>query len=50
MKIENKVVPSYASEGNGERCHVYLLDLYIKKVTREVVHKDVFFSFILLVK
>ena len=26
MKIDNKVVPSYAVKENGDRCHVNLLD------------------------
>ena len=36
MKIENKVVPSYASTNaeSKERRHVYLLDLYMEKVPK----------------
>ncbi len=30
MKVENKVVQSYAVNQIGERCHVHLLDLYKK--------------------
>ncbi len=29
MRVENKVVPSYAVPEACERCHVALLDLYI---------------------
>ena len=45
VKIEHKVVPSYASAGaeNKERCHVYLLDLYIKKVPSGAPSKDSFY-------
>ena len=30
LNVENKVVPVYASAAAGERCLVYLLDLYLK--------------------
>ena len=45
MKIENKVVPSYASTNaeNKEQCHVYLLDLYMKKVPKGALSKGVFY-------
>lgn len=45
MKIENKVVPSFASTDaeNKERCHVYLLNLYMEKVPKEALSKDVFY-------
>ena len=45
MKIENKVVPSYASANaeNRERCHVYLLDLYMEKVPKDALIKDAFY-------
>ena len=45
MKIENKVVPSYASTNteNKERCHVYLLDLYMEKVPKDALSKDAFY-------
>ena len=45
MKVENKVVPSYRSANaeSKERCHVYLLDLYMKKVPKDVLSKDAFY-------
>lgn len=45
MKIENKVVPSFASTDaeNKERCHVYLLNLYMEKVPKEALSKDAFY-------
>ena len=45
MKMENKVVPSYASTNaeNKERCHVYLLDLYMKKVPKGALSKGAFY-------
>ena len=42
MKIESKVVPSYAVEENGDQCHIYILDLYMMKVPNEVLHNDGF--------
>ena len=32
LNVENKVVPVYASPAAGERCLVYLLDLYLQKL------------------
>ena len=43
MQVENKVVPSFSVTSNGERCHVYLLDLYIKRVPKEVLEKYYFY-------
>ena len=45
MKIENKVAPSYASTNaeNKERCHVYLLDLYMEKVPKDALSKGAFY-------
>ncbi len=43
MKVENKVVPSYAVDEIGERCHVHLLDLYRKRVPSEALAKDTFY-------
>ena len=40
MKIDNKVVPSYAVKENGDRWHVNLLDLCMKKVPKEAITKD----------
>ena len=43
MRIENKIVPSYAVPEGGERCHVSLLDLYFSKVPSEALEKDNFY-------
>ena len=45
MKIENEVVPSYASTNaeNKERCHVYLLNLYMEKVSKGALSKGAFY-------
>ena len=37
MKIDHKVVPLYAVKENEDRCHVNLLDLYMKKVPKEAL-------------
>lgn len=43
MRVENKVVPSYAVPEAGERCHVALLDLYFSKVPPDALQKDNFY-------
>ena len=43
LRVENKVVPSYAVHEAGERCHVALLDLYFSKVPSEALQKDNFY-------
>ena len=43
MRVENKVVPSYAVHEIGERCHVYLLDMYLKKVPKDALDKNNFY-------
>ena len=42
MRIENKVVPSYAVPEAGERCHVALLDMYFSKLPSEALQMDNF--------
>ena len=32
LNLENKTVRQYAQRSAGERCHVYLLKLYISKL------------------
>ena len=32
IRMDNKVVPSFAVGEAGERCHVHILDIYFKKV------------------
>ena len=43
MRIENKIVPSYAVPEGGERSHVALLDLYFSKVPSDAPEKDNFY-------
>ena len=43
LHLQNKQVPIYACPDAGERCHVFLLDLYLKKLPREAIQKDVFY-------
>ena len=43
MRVENKVVPSYAVPEAGERCHVALLDLYLSKIPSDALQKDNFY-------
>ena len=40
LNVENKVVPVYASPAAGERCLVYLLDLYLQKLPPIAFEKD----------
>jgi hypothetical protein len=43
LHLQSTVVPIYACPDAGERCHVFLLDLYIylRKLPQEAVQKDV---------
>ena len=43
INLENKVVPVYASTAAGERCLVYLLDLYLQKLPALAFERDVFY-------
>ena len=43
LQLEHKSVPSYANPDAGVRCHVFLLDLYISKLPKEAVTKDIFY-------
>ena len=42
LKMENKTVRQYESE-NTDRCHVLLLDKYIRKLPAEAKQKDLFY-------
>ena len=44
INLENKVVPVYASSAAGERCLVYLLDLYLKKLPALALEKDIYWQ------
>ena len=43
LRVENKVVPIYASKDFGDRCHVRLLDLYLSKIPERARKLDVFY-------
>ena len=43
LHLESKIVPIYSSKDAGDRCHVYLLDLYLSKLPREAVESDIFY-------
>ena len=43
VHITNKVVSHYANSSLGERCFVYLLDLYISKLSPQAVERNVFY-------
>ena len=43
MDNKDKVVVHYANSSLGERCFMYLLDLYISKLSPKAVEKDLFF-------
>ena len=41
--ISNKLVPIYACPASGERCHVFILDVYYSKLPEQAFSKDVFY-------
>ena len=43
LNLENKVVVQYAQAQLGERCHVYLLKLYLSKLPKCAVEQDAFY-------
>ncbi len=43
MKLKNKTVKVVANSNAGERCHVYLLDTYIRHLSDETIEQDVFY-------
>ena len=43
LGVENKCVPIYRNREAGERCLVYLLDLYISKIPDEAKEADLFY-------
>ena len=43
LNVDNKVVPIYACPAAGERCLVYLLDLYLSKLPSIAFEKDVLY-------
>ena len=43
LRVSNKVVPVYANPSIGERCVVYLLDLYLSKYPRMAFEKGIYY-------
>ena len=43
LHVKEKEVPIYACPEAGDRCPVYLLDMYISKLPPEAVEKDIFY-------
>ena len=43
LNLDNKTVVQYATSNNGERCHVYLLRLYISKLPESAFLQDIFY-------
>ena len=41
--VPNKTVPIYANPLDNERCHVQVLDLYISKLPKDAIAKDIFY-------
>ena len=42
-RLKNKVVPVFHYESFGNRCHVYVLDLYFSKISLSAQAQDVFY-------
>ena len=43
LDIENKVVEQFQDLHAGDRCHTYLLHLYISKVPDKAIEQDIFY-------
>ena len=43
LHVDNKIVPIYACDEAGDRCHVRLLDKYISKLSPKAIEKDFFY-------
>ena len=43
LNLDNKTVRQYAQHELGNRCHVYLLKLYISKLAPAAIDKDIFY-------
>ena len=43
LKVKNKIVQSLAVEAAGNRCHVYIIDLYFSKLPEEAFVRDNFY-------
>ena len=43
VHLENKVVSHYSNKELGDRCFVFLMDLYLSKLSKKAVEKDIFY-------
>ena len=43
LRVKNKSVSIFAVPEAGNRCHVFLLDLYITKLPKQAFEQDVFY-------
>ena len=43
LNLDNKCITQYACPQLGERCHVYLLKLYVSKLPEKAFERDVFY-------
>ena len=43
LNLDNKTVRQYAQHELGNRCHVYILKLYISKLAPAAIDKDIFY-------
>ena len=43
LHVSTKVVPVFTCPEVGERCAVYLLDLYLSKLPNEAFEQDIFY-------
>ena len=43
MRLEHKKLPSFANPEAGNRCHVFLIDLYISKLPPAAIEKGNFY-------
>ena len=43
LRVKNKSVSIFAAPEAGDRCHVFLLDLYFSKLPKEAFERDIFY-------
>ena len=43
MRVQNKTVPIIAVPESGNRCHVFILDTYLGKLSPEAIERDTFY-------
>ena len=43
LNVDNKIVRQYQDLQAGNRCHTYLLHLYISKVPEKAIENDIFY-------